>query len=109
MVIPQVLPYLLSAIRFALGVGWKTATIAELIGLSTGVGYELNYWFGLFNMRQVLAWTLTFTLVLLIFEFAIFKPVEISFCVSLRDEVVEFRDCSAAIAEALVLMENICG
>ena len=40
------------------------------------MGYELNYWFGLFNMKQVFAWTLTFTAVLLLFEFLIFKPVE---------------------------------
>jgi NitT/TauT family transport system permease protein len=76
-IIPQVLPYLLAAFRYALGIAWKTATVVELIGLSTGVGYELNYWFGLFNMTQVLAWTLTFTIVLMLFEFAIFKPVEI--------------------------------
>jgi NitT/TauT family transport system permease protein len=75
-IIPQVLPYLLAAFRYALGIGWKTATIVEVIGLSTGVGYELNYWFGLFNMKQVFAWTLTFTAVLLLFEFLIFKPVE---------------------------------
>jgi NitT/TauT family transport system permease protein len=75
-IVPQVLPYLLAAFRYALGIGWKTATIVELIGLSTGVGYQLNYWFGLFNMTQVLAWTLTFTLVLLLFEFLIFKPAE---------------------------------
>jgi NitT/TauT family transport system permease protein len=76
-IIPQVLPFLLAAFRYALGIGWKTATIVELIGLSTGVGYQLNYWFGLFNMTEVLAWTLTFTLVLLLFEFLIFKPVEL--------------------------------
>ena len=56
-IIPQVLPFLLAAFRYALGIGWKTATIVEVIGLSTGVGYELNYWFGLFNMKQVFAWT----------------------------------------------------
>jgi NitT/TauT family transport system permease protein len=76
-IIPQVLPFLLAAFRYALGIGWKTATIVELIGLSTGVGYQLNYWFGLFNMTEVLAWTLTFTLVLLLFEFLILKPVEV--------------------------------
>jgi NitT/TauT family transport system permease protein len=75
-IIPQILPFLLAAFRYALGIGWKTATIVEVIGLSTGVGYELNYWFGFFNMRQVFAWTLTFTAVLLLFEFLILKPVE---------------------------------
>jgi NitT/TauT family transport system permease protein len=73
---PQVVPFLLASIRYALGIGWKTATIVELIGLNTGVGYQLSYWFGLYNMEQVLAWTLTFTLVLLIIEFLLFKPLE---------------------------------
>lgn len=73
---PQVVPFLLASVRYGLGIGWKTATIVELIGLNTGVGYQLSYWFGLYNMTQVLAWTLTFTLVLLIIEFLLFKPVE---------------------------------
>jgi NitT/TauT family transport system permease protein len=75
-IIPQVIPYLLAAFRYALGIAWKTATVVELIGLDKGVGYQLSYWFGLYNMTQVLAWTLTFTLVLLLFEYLIFKPVE---------------------------------
>ena len=73
---PQVVPFLLAAFRYALGIAWKTATIVELIGLNTGVGYQLSYWFGLYNMEQVLAWTMTFTLVLLLIEFLIFKPLE---------------------------------
>jgi NitT/TauT family transport system permease protein len=76
LVVPQVIPYLLAAFRYALGLAWKIATVVELIGLSSGVGYQLSYWFGLFNMTQVLAWTILFTLVLLIIEFAILKPAE---------------------------------
>jgi NitT/TauT family transport system permease protein len=75
-VIPQLVPYVLAAFRYALGASWKVATVVELIGLSSGVGYELNYWFGLFNMKQVLAWTLTFTIALLLIEFLVFKPAE---------------------------------
>jgi NitT/TauT family transport system permease protein len=75
-VIPQLVPYILAALRYALGTAWKIATVVELIGLSSGVGYQLNYWFGLFNMTQVLAWTIAFTIVLLAIEFAILKPVE---------------------------------
>jgi NitT/TauT family transport system permease protein len=76
LVVPQVIPYLLAALRYALGIAWKIATVVELIGLSSGVGYQLSYWFGLFNMTQVLAWTILFTLVLLLIEFAILKPTE---------------------------------
>jgi len=75
-IIPQVVPYILAAFRYALGLAWKIATVVELIGLSSGVGYQLNYWFGLFNMTQVLAWTILFTIVLLLIEFLILKPVE---------------------------------
>lgn len=73
---PQVIPYILAALRYALGTAWKIATVVELIGLSSGVGFQLNYWFGLFNMTQVLAWTIAFTIVLLLIEFLILKPIE---------------------------------
>jgi NitT/TauT family transport system permease protein len=76
-IIPQIIPYILAALRYALGTAWKIATVVELIGLSSGVGYQLNYWFGLFNMTQVLAWTIAFTIVLLLIEFIILKPIEI--------------------------------
>jgi NitT/TauT family transport system permease protein len=75
-VVPQLIPYILAALRYALGLSWKIVTIVELLGLSSGVGYTLNYWFGNFNMVQVLAWTLLFTVTLLIAEFAILKPIE---------------------------------
>jgi NitT/TauT family transport system permease protein len=76
LVVPQVIPFLLAALRYALGLAWKIATVVELIGLSSGVGYQLGYWFGLFNMTQVLAWTILFTIVLLLIEFVILKPTE---------------------------------
>src|SRR5690606_19158630 len=76
LVVPQVIPFLLAALRYALGLAWKIATVVELIGLSSGVGYQLGYWFGLFNMTQVLAWTILFTVVLLLIEFVILTPTE---------------------------------
>lgn len=75
-IVPQVIPYILAALRYALGTAWKIATVVELIGLSSGVGFQLSYWFGLFNMTQVLAWTIAFTIVLLLIEFVILKPIE---------------------------------
>lgn len=75
-VVPQLIPYILAALRYGLAISWKIVTIVELIGLSSGVGYMLHYWFGNFSMIQVLAWTLLFTITLLIIEFAILKPVE---------------------------------
>ena len=75
-VVPQTIPYLMAALRYALGISWKIATTIELIGMGSGVGYMLHHWFGLFSMKQVLAWTLTFTAVLLMIEFLLLKPAD---------------------------------
>ncbi|GAA3773110.1 ABC transporter permease [Microbacterium kribbense] len=75
-VLPQLIPYILAAFRYGLGLSWKIVTVVELLGLSSGVGYTLNYWFGNFSMVQVMAWTLLFTITLLIIEYGILKPVE---------------------------------
>ena len=76
LIVPQLVPYVLAAFRYALAISWKIVTVVELIGLSSGVGYMLNWWFGNFNMTQVLAWTLLFTITLLLIENFILKPVE---------------------------------
>jgi NitT/TauT family transport system permease protein len=75
-IFPQLLPHILASMRYALGICWKICTTVELIGLSSGVGYMLNYWFGLFSMTQVFAWTISFLLVMFAIEYLLFKPVE---------------------------------
>jgi NitT/TauT family transport system permease protein len=75
-IFPQLLPHILASMRYALGICWKICTTVELIGMSSGVGYQLNYWFGLFSMTQVFAWTLLFLLVMFAIEYLLFKPVE---------------------------------
>ena len=75
-IFPQLLPHILASMRYALGICWKICTTVELIGMSSGVGFQLNYWFGLFSMAQVFAWTLLFLLVTFAIEYLIFKPVE---------------------------------
>jgi len=75
-IIPQLVPQILASMRSALGICWKICTIVELVGMSSGVGYMLNYWFGLFKMTQVFAWTLSFLLVMFGIEYLLFKPIE---------------------------------
>ncbi|MCC6475024.1 MAG: ABC transporter permease [Burkholderiales bacterium] len=75
-VVPQVLPYLMAAARFGLGIIWKVTVLVELLGRSDGIGYMLNYSFQMFDMADVFAWTIFFTLVMLAIELAILKPIE---------------------------------
>ena len=75
-IIPQLVPYLLAATRFGLSLAWKVTVIAELLGLSTGIGYMIHYSFGIFSMLDVFAWTIAFTLVMLALEYGLLKPLE---------------------------------
>jgi NitT/TauT family transport system permease protein len=75
-VIPQLVPYAIAATRYGLPMSWKMAIIAEMLGLSNGVGYMLIYWFHVLNMVQVFAWMLLFTGVMLTVEYLVIKPLE---------------------------------
>ncbi len=76
-VLPQLIPYCLASVRFGLALAWKTVVIAESFGASSGIGYKIIESRELLSMRGVLAWTLSFTIVMFILEFAVLKPVEI--------------------------------
>jgi NitT/TauT family transport system permease protein len=76
-IVPQIVPQILASMRSALGICWKICTTVELVGMSSGVGYMLNYWFGQFKMSQVFAWTLLFLMVMFGIEYFLFKPIEI--------------------------------
>jgi NitT/TauT family transport system permease protein len=74
--LPQIFPYVMASARFGLGIIWKITVLVELIGRPNGVGFKLFYWYQLADMRQVLAWTLLFTIIMLLIEVAILKPIE---------------------------------
>ena len=77
-VIPSLTPYIYSASRYSLGIALKVAVIAELFGVTSGIGYELEYYYSLFRMDQVFAWTVMFTIIILLFDVVIFKGLESS-------------------------------
>jgi NitT/TauT family transport system permease protein len=74
--LPQIFPYIMASARFGLGVIWKITVLVELIGRPNGVGFKLFYWYQLADMPQVLAWTLLFTIIMLLIELLILKPIE---------------------------------
>ncbi|MBI3076344.1 MAG: ABC transporter permease subunit [Deltaproteobacteria bacterium] len=74
--LPSIFPYILSASRYGLGLSWKIAIIAEMLGMSSGVGFAIHYYYNLLNMEQVLAWTLLFTGVIIFVDQVILKRIE---------------------------------
>lgn len=75
-VFPQIVPYILAATRYGLGLAWKVAVIAEMLGMGNGVGYKINESFQLFSLEGVLAWTLSFTAIMFFLEFGLLKTIE---------------------------------
>src|SRR4029078_9757778 len=74
--LPQLMPYLFSAFRYAFGMTWKIVALAATFGLKYGIGYMFFFWFGQFNMDQVLAWIVMFVVLMLILEHGVFARVE---------------------------------
>jgi NitT/TauT family transport system permease protein len=59
-VIPQLMPFLFSAVRIALSLSWKIALVGEAFGVSSGVGQKLTYWFEDTRVDMMLAWGISF-------------------------------------------------
>jgi len=74
--LPQLMPYIFSAFRYAFGQTWKIVALAETFGLKFGIGYMFFFWFQQFDMTQVLAWIIMFVVLMLILEHAVFAPLE---------------------------------
>lgn len=74
--LPQVAPMLLASSRFGLGLVWKMVLFVELLGRSDGVGYRIEHYFQMFDMTQVLAYALSFLVVMMFIEIFVFGLVE---------------------------------
>ena len=62
--IPQLMPYIFSSLRIALSLSWKIALVAEAFGGGSGVGQELINWFQDTRVDMMLAWGVSFMIVM---------------------------------------------
>jgi NitT/TauT family transport system permease protein len=74
--LPQLMPYIFSAFRYAFGETWKIVALAETFGLKFGIGYMFYFWFEQFNIEQTLAWIMMFVVLMLILEHGVFARLE---------------------------------
>ena len=59
-----------------LGLAWKVVVVVEMFGFSNGVGYQVVRGFNIFSMKAVLAWAITFLVVMIVIEFGIIGYLE---------------------------------
>lgn len=63
-VAPQLFPYIAGTARSAMSLAWKMVVFAELMGRSNGVGYQISFYFQMFDMRGILAYGLAMIVLL---------------------------------------------
>ena len=71
MILPAIVPEVFTAWKVNLGISTRVVIIAELVGSTFGVGYQLRLSQDLFNMAAVVAWTLALVLFAVVGEQAL--------------------------------------
>jgi len=74
--LPQLYPYIMAAARTGLSLIWKIVLVVELLGRNDGMGYQIHLFFQLFDITSILAYTVSFIVVIQFIEMAILKPLD---------------------------------
>jgi NitT/TauT family transport system permease protein len=75
-VLPQLSPFFLVASRTGLALIWKIVLVVELLGRPDGIGYAIQVFFQLFDVRRLIAYALAFVAVVLAIEWGVLQPLE---------------------------------
>ncbi len=71
--IPQLMPYLFSSMRIALSLSWKIALVGEAFAVGSGVGQKLIYYFEDTRVDMMLAWGISFMIVMVLIDLFVFR------------------------------------
>jgi NitT/TauT family transport system permease protein len=74
--LPQLMPYIAAAARSGLALVWKIVLVVELLGRSSGVGFQLHTFFQLFDVTGILAYAIAFIAVVQLIETGLLQPWE---------------------------------
>ena len=75
-VIPQLAPHFASSARTGVALIWKIVLVVEFLGRSNGVGFMIHLHFQNFDVGMVLAYSLSFVIVMIAIEVLILQPWE---------------------------------
>jgi NitT/TauT family transport system permease protein len=75
-ILPALGPFIIAAARSGLAIVWKIVLVVELLGRSSGVGFQINLFFQLFDVAGILAYTIAFVAVIQLLELGVMQPLE---------------------------------
>ena len=74
-VVPSTLPYLLAGMKVGFGLALKVSVVAEIFGVTSGIGYIMNYSREILATQMVFAWALVMILVMLATDTLVFDAI----------------------------------
>lgn len=75
-ILPQLMPYIVGTARTTLALAWKMVVLAELMGRTSGVGYQISFYYQMFNMPGILAYGVTMMIILAVLDIAVMGGLE---------------------------------
>ena len=73
--LPSVVPYLVAGMKVSFALGLRVSVVAELFGVSTGIGYMMNFSRDILRTDLVFAWALVLVAVMVLVEQLVFEPL----------------------------------
>jgi ABC-type nitrate/sulfonate/bicarbonate transport system permease component len=73
--LPSVIPYLVAGMKVSFALGLRVSVVAELFGVSTGIGYMMNFSRDTLRTDLVFAWALVLVAVMVLAEQLVFEPL----------------------------------
>ena len=71
-VVPSTLPYLIAGMKVGFGLALKVSVVAEIFGVTSGIGYVMNYSREILATQMVFAWALVMVAVMLLTDKLLF-------------------------------------
>lgn len=74
-VVPSTLPYLVAGMKVGFGLALKVSVVAEIFGVTSGIGYVMNYSREVLATQMVFVWALVMILVMMVTDRLVFDAV----------------------------------
>jgi NitT/TauT family transport system permease protein len=74
-VVPSTLPYLTAGMKVGFGLALKVSVVAEIFGVTSGIGYIMNYSREILATQMVFVWALVMILVMMAADKLIFDAI----------------------------------
>ena len=74
-IIPSTLPYLVAGMKVGFGLALKVSVVAEIFGVTSGIGYIMNYSREVLATQMVFVWAVVMIVIMLVTDKLVFEGI----------------------------------